>query len=77
MAEAILALNAGSSSLKFALFTLVAAADPALSCRGEIEDMSSAPRFSVTDAAGKTIADRRLPSRPKDETPLGDLLGWI
>lgn len=76
MAEAILALNAGSSSLKFALFTLVAAADPALLCRGEIEDTSSAPRFIAADAAGKTIADRRLPSRSKDETPLGDLLDW-
>jgi len=77
MTEAILALNAGSSSLKFALFTLVAAADPALSCKGEIDDAGSALRLTVTDAAGSTIADRRLPSRSMDETPLGDLLDWI
>ena len=77
MTEAILSLNAGSSSLKFALFTLVAAADPALSCKGEIDDAGSALRLTVTDAAGSTIADRRLPSRSMDETPLGDLLDWI
>ena len=77
MTDAILALNAGSSSLKFALFRLGVTGDPALYCRGEIENADAAPHFTVTDASGMTIEDRRWPHRPDGDSSVGDLLDWI
>ncbi len=55
---AILAVNAGSSSLKFGLFA--AEAGLATLVRGEISDLDSAPRLLAHDDAGRQIADRRL-----------------
>ncbi len=56
----ILAMNAGSSSLKFALF----AATPTLPVllRGEISAMDSAPHLVAHDSAGRQIADQRWPT---------------
>ncbi len=60
MAGSILTLNAGSSSLKFALF------DPAdglkSTVRGEIEDLDAAPHFIARDALGAVLAERRWPN---------------
>ncbi|WP_372785578.1 acetate/propionate family kinase [Phenylobacterium sp.] len=53
----VLALNAGSSSLKFGLFC--PAEDGAVLLRGEIEEITTAPRLLVHDAEGGVLADRR------------------
>jgi acetate kinase len=59
MAEAILVLNAGSSSLKFSLYTC-AAAEAALSLltRGQCEALYTAPKFTAKDATGRVVAQR-------------------
>jgi acetate kinase len=58
VAGSILTVNAGSSSLKFALFA--AAAEPAAKVRGEIEDLDGgARRLIARDAAGAVLAERR------------------
>nr|WP_294502304.1 acetate/propionate family kinase [uncultured Rhodopila sp.] len=59
MTGSILSLNAGSSSIKFALFN----AGPAMKAtvRGEIEDLDSTPHFVARETAGAVLADRRLP----------------
>jgi acetate kinase len=57
VADAIVVVNAGSSSLKFSLFW-VREADLALEVRGQIEALSTAPRFSARDAAGHVVAER-------------------
>jgi acetate kinase len=81
MAAAILALNAGSSSIKFALYRLAAADALDLAARGAVEGIGTAPRFTASDAAGATLADKRWPDgapadHPVDhEAILGDLLG--
>jgi acetate kinase len=49
----ILTLNAGSSSIKFALFD-----GASVSIRGEIENLTNAPHFFARDPGGKTLADR-------------------
>lgn len=54
---AILALNAGSSSLKFGLFG-ASAALPVLG-RGEITELDSAPHLVALDGAGRAIAEQR------------------
>ena len=56
----ILALNAGSSSLKFALFN--AGEGMGVALRGEIEDMATAPKLLARDAQGAVIAEQHWPS---------------
>jgi len=56
----ILTLNAGSSSLKFALFQ--AGRDLALHLQGEIENMETSPHLQVLDAKGVMIAERCWPA---------------
>ena len=66
MAEAILVLNAGSSSLKFSVFLLEGTRlEPSL--RGQAEALYTSPRFTATDAAGRSVSERIW----KEGEPLG------
>lgn len=58
MADAILTLNAGSSSLKFALFRL-AEGGPVAHGAGQVEGIGGTPHLVARDAAGKRVAERR------------------
>ncbi len=55
MSEAIAVLNAGSSSIKFSLFTQ-AGDDIALAVRGQAEGIHTAPRFVAKSATGETLS---------------------
>ncbi|MGB8435627.1 MAG: acetate kinase, partial [Burkholderiales bacterium] len=57
MADAILVLNAGSSSIKFSLF-VERAGSLAPSLRGQIEGLYTAPRFVAKDAAGAVVSEK-------------------
>ena len=59
MKGSILSLNAGSSSIKFALFDTAKNLVPTL--RGEIEDLNSEPHMMARDAAGNIMLEKRLP----------------
>lgn len=78
MREAVLSINAGSSSIKFALFGLGSndAVEPISA--GKIEGIGSSPRFVARDAAGHVLAELRWedPSLGH-EGLLDELLGWI
>jgi acetate kinase len=54
MADAILVLNAGSSSIKFSVF-VDGAAEPQLLLHGQVEGLYTLPRFAASDAAGTEI----------------------
>ncbi|MCE9658834.1 MAG: acetate/propionate family kinase [Burkholderiales bacterium] len=54
MADVVLVLNAGSSSLKFSLFD-VAGGRPALQLHGQVEGLDTAPRFLARDAQGAEV----------------------
>ena len=56
MNDAIVVLNAGSSSVKFSLFD-VATDAPALVQRGQLEGLATNTHFVAKDAAGATIAE--------------------
>ena len=58
MNDAILAVDAGSSSVKFGVFALPAARDGELArlVHGQIEGIGVAPRFSAVGAGGETLA---------------------
>jgi acetate kinase len=63
MADAILVLNAGSSSLKFSVFL---DGDPPLPfLRGQLEGLSTSPRFMARDVNGEIVADKEWPGRTK------------
>ena len=77
MPDAILALNAGSSSIKFALFEVVGASGLSLRSKGGIEGVGGDPHFTAADAAGAVLEDQHW--RGKDaafDTMLGALLAW-
>ncbi|MCO5122212.1 MAG: acetate/propionate family kinase [Rhizobacter sp.] len=58
MSDAIVVLNAGSSSLKFSLF-MDRGADLALQLGGQAEGLFTAPHFVAKDAAGAVVAEQR------------------
>lgn len=58
MAPLILVANAGSSSLKFALFKKNEADQPVAEAAGQVEGIGTRPRFTVNNAAGQTLVDR-------------------
>ena len=77
MLDAILALNAGSSSIKFGLFEVRDGSSLGVMSKGEIEGVGGDPHFTATDAAGSTLADEHW--RGKDagyDAMLGALLAW-
>ena len=58
--RSILVLNAGSSSLKFALYDVAASLTETM--RGEIENLDSAPHLLARDKSGATLAERHWSS---------------
>ncbi|MBV8187606.1 MAG: acetate/propionate family kinase [Alphaproteobacteria bacterium] len=61
---AIAVLNAGSSSIKFALYE--ATPEETLLFRGQIESIGLAPHLKVADAAGAVVGERRWPDGKLD-----------
>jgi acetate kinase len=77
MAELVLALNAGSSTVKFALFD-VAGGETIARYRGLIDGLGHAPAMRVRAAGGEVVADMTwsdTSTRPADFA--GDILAWI
>lgn len=75
MADTVLALNTGSSSLKAGLFAAEADGDPRPVLRAQVEGIGTAPHLKARDASGTTIAERRWTgAEPSFEALLGALL---
>jgi acetate kinase len=77
MAELVLALNAGSSTVKFALFD-VAGGKPDVRCRGLIDGLGNAPAMRVRTSLGDVVEERTWSDpglKPADFA--GDILAWI
>lgn len=75
MSDAILVLNAGSSSLKFSLYD---GPDLNLSAKGQIEGLGTAPHFVAKTAAGTVLAEthgERVGSRHAEA--LAGLSTWL
>lgn len=74
--KALLSLNAGSSSIKFALYAL--AQDLHLEAHGQIEKIGIAPRLLVSDLQGREVVRRDLGDEAlSHEAVLGGLLDWV
>jgi acetate kinase len=76
MSDAVLVLNAGSSSIKFGLFDS-SGTEPRLLCKGLLDEHEAKPSFTVTDAAGNHLFERRpVPADSNGEVLLADILNW-
>src|SRR6266446_6926761 len=72
--DAILVLNAGSSSIKLAVFA-DRAGELALELKGKIEGLNTASRFVARDPAGRVVAERSWPGTTLDHDGAVEYLG--
>ncbi|WP_028345519.1 acetate/propionate family kinase [Bradyrhizobium murdochi] len=78
MSDAILVFNAGSSSIKFALFETSEGGDPRLSCKGLLDEDQEDPRLVVKDAGGHILLERQLTQSDAAEGGLfSDVIDWV
>jgi acetate kinase len=75
--EAVLTINAGSSSIKFALFDRCDDKKPHAILRGAVDGIGHAARFHARDEQGISVAERTLDSTFTHESVLAVLLRWI
>jgi len=78
MTDAVLVLNAGSSSIKFSLFA-ARRDELALIAGGQIAGLHTAPHFVARDAAGKPAAEKQWPAEAKldHEGALAYIVDWL
>jgi len=76
--DAIVVLNAGSSSIKFSLFA-ERGAELTLVARGQVEGIYTAPHFVAKDAAGKPVGEKRWETGTKlgHEGALAHIIDWL
>jgi acetate kinase len=76
MNDAILVLNAGSSSIKFSLFS---ENQLAFVAGGQMAAIHTEPKFTARDAAGKQVAEKRWPAQSKlgHEGALAHIVDWL
>jgi acetate kinase len=79
MNQAIVVLNAGSSSLKFCLYSLIKD-QLQLESRGQIEGLGTSPQFKAKDRQGNVLADVNLSAsgdKVGHQEAFAHLAGWI
>jgi acetate kinase len=77
MSKTVLVLNSGSSSIKFGLFGM-SAAEPALLCKGLLDEHEARPRLVVKSPAGDDLFEKqRKASDPDSDHLFVDVLGFI
>jgi acetate kinase len=78
MSDAILVLNAGSSSIKFSLFEGHVRPGPkGLICDGEFDGIGHRVHFVAKDNSGTSLADQHLAEVTTHEDALATLLKWV
>ena len=78
MDDAILVLNAGSSSIKFSLFA-DGADELELVAGGQMAAIHTSPQFVARDASGTKVAEKRWPAQTKlgHEAALAHIVDWL
>ncbi len=61
--DAILAINAGSSSVKFQIFDLAAAGDPRRLVKGQMDGIGTQPRLRAASRDGSSLIDKSYTPR--------------
>lgn len=73
---ALLCLNAGSSSVKFSLYAVMAGA-PSLLLGGQIEGLLTQPYFKVKDAQGNTLDEQRWDQPKRRAEAVETILDYV
>jgi acetate kinase len=73
----LVAINAGSSSIKFSLFSGSSAQNLECTAHGEIERITTTPRFWVNDSAGKRLAEQQWDQPIAYADLLTHAIAWI
>jgi acetate kinase len=76
MPDAILVLNAGSSSIKLAVFA-VSTTEPALLCNGLLDEQDASHRLTIHDASGRKLFDAQRPADDGGRGLYPEILRWI
>jgi len=76
MTDAILTLNAGSSSIKFALFEADEKGSLKSVCRGAVESIGATPHFLARDGQGETLAEQRWDTSTAFDDLLAEVIGF-
>ncbi|MET4389664.1 acetate kinase [Bradyrhizobium sp. F1.4.3] len=77
VSDTVLVLNAGSSSIKFGLFD-IAAAEPALFCKGLLDEHEAKPRLVVKSPSGENLFEKQRAAADTDgDHLLGDVLAFV
>ena len=77
MPDSVLVLNSGSSSIKFGLFD-ISAAEPALLCKGLLDEHEAKPRLVVSDpAGGKLFETQRSTSDADADHLFAEVLAYV
>jgi acetate kinase len=78
MPDAVLTINAGSSSLKFSLYRVGDDGEPIAALDGGIEGIGTAPHMTAKDAKGKELVDRGWQDASMDHGAFFHVLGdWL
>ncbi|MEJ2344488.1 MAG: acetate/propionate family kinase [Gammaproteobacteria bacterium] len=80
MADGLLVLNAGSSSIKFAMYRLgEPGTDPQLHLRGNLSGIEEQPHLFAADASGRQLEEGVLPGSAvqNHQDALDHLLDWL
>ena len=78
MRDYALVLNAGSSSLKFCVFSRPEGEEWRLESRGQIAGIGSGPRLSASDGVGRGLADKALEGQVRNaQDALDALAAWL
>lgn len=77
MTDAILVINAGSSSIKFAGYTDTGTAEPELIGQGQVEGLRTEARFECANAAGDRVAEHRWAGPVSHAVALDYIIQWI
>lgn len=75
--DAVLVVNAGSSSIKFGLFD-IASAEPALLCKGVLDEHEAKPRVVMKNPSGEDLLETQRAASDTDGDDLfADVLAFI
>jgi len=77
--DLLLVVNAGSSSLKFCVYSIAEAPTPALVSRGQVDGIGTHPRLRARDDGGATLADQTFgPTEIADvAAAMGRVGAWL
>jgi acetate kinase len=75
MPDAIIVVNAGSTSVKFAVYTMDEAL--ALLCRGKVDGMHDSPQFIAKNESGKSLGSHAWSNAIDHKTALRFVITWL